>query len=736
MRKQRGHPDTTPFRLSDSPHERKILEVHSAVNSYQRFLEALDRSGLHYRELESGTRARFQTPGHNLRHANDFGGSVLYNGEQVALFFFDESDDEQTKERLLDELGLTWADLFDSPKGVRYDYGDGRFVHRSPEKSFKQSGNTKGTNLYGLASLAAPGPVYVVEGEKDATTAATVWGAAAVSQAQGADTSPAKADWTPLKGREVIIVADKDSKGEKRAYNVLTHLTGLTARPESVRIVHAAEGKDLTDHIAAGHTADDLVAVGEKVGRRRVKLVKAGSVKTEKVDWLIPEWIPANMLTLLAGREGIGKSTIACSWVAEFSNRGMKCAYLNSEDSRSFTVKPRLEAAGANLDNVFFIDVETESGADGHLRLPQDTDLLFRELSDQGVKFVILDAAKSSMDPKLDDYKDDHVRQFLEPLAAGADKHGVTIVGLAHFGKKEGTDTGRLLLGSIAWSQVARSVLAAAVDNDGKIIVTNAKANLARETVSREAAIVSRPVQLDDGSLTELGVIEWGEFTDTSATELLDRRDSNEGQDERSEIEAVVFDYLESCGGSAPAGDVLKVTRAAGLNDNAVKKARKKIGIKTERQGFGKGAKWVWAIDSTIGAIDSHIHERESMESMRESMGDVTPAPARSLAAERDSTGELFALNTPTVDAEDSHSHEREPKGINTPTAPHGDEIEATVLDALDTTRGQSTDQIQKHLTKQQLDQAGDFYTIIERLQMKGLIRINERGLYVRKETA
>lgn len=683
--------------------------MHSAVNSYQRFIEAVERAGLHYRESESGKRAQVQTPGHSDQ---DRGTSITYNGTQLLVYCHNGDTDE-----VLDALGMTTRDLFDSPSGVRYDYGDGRFVHRSPDKLFKQSGNTKGTNLYGLASLSTPGPVYVVEGEKDATTAATVWKAAAVSQAQGASTSPAKADWTPLKGREVIIVADKDSQGEKRAYNVLTHLTGMDSRPESVRIVHAAEGKDLSDHIAAGYTSDDLVAVGEKVGRRRVKLVKAGSVKTEKVDWLIPEWIPANMLTLLAGREGIGKSTIACSWVAEFSRAGMKCAYLNSEDSRSFTVKPRLQAAGANLDNVFFIDVETETGAEGHLRLPQDTDLLFRELSDQGVKFVILDAAKSSMDPKLDGYKDDHVRQFLEPLAAGADKYGVTIVGLAHFGKKEGSDTGRLLLGSIAWSQIARSVLAAAIDNDGRLIVTNTKANLARGIVSREASIVSQLVKLDDGDLTELGVIEWGEFTDTPATEFLEARESNDAQDERSEIEAVVFDYLESCGGSAPAGDVLKVTRAAGLNDNAVKKARKKIGVKTERRGFGKGAKWVWAIDSAIGAIDSHAREQESMESMRESMEAIAPATLPdSSDSERESTGELFALNTP------------EPS--------QGDDLEAAVLDSLDTTRGQSTDQIQKHLTRQQLDQAGDFYAIIERLQMKGLIRINERGLYVRKETA
>ncbi|WP_434826103.1 AAA family ATPase [Corynebacterium macclintockiae] len=597
-----------------------------------------------------------------------------------------------------------------------------------------------------------------MEGEKDANTAINVWGAAAVSQAQGASTSPAKADWAPLKGREVIIVADKDKQGEKRAYNVLTHLTGLADGPESVRIVQAAEGKDLSDHIAAEHGADELVAVGEKIGRRRVKLIKADSVKTEKVDWLIPEWIPAGMLTLLAGREGIGKSTIACSWVAEFSNRGMKCAYLNSEDSRSFTVKPRLQAAGANLDNVFFIDVETETGAEGHLCLPQDTNLLFRELADQGVKFVVLDAAKSSMDPKLDGYKDDHVRQFLEPLAAGADKYGITIVGLAHFGKKEGSDTGRLLLGSIAWSQIARSVLAAALDDEGRLIVTNTKANLARGIVSREASIVSRPLQLDDGSLTELGVIEWGEFTDTPATEFLEPRESNDVQDERSEIEAVVFDYLESCGGSAPAGEVLKATRAAGLNDNAVKKARKKIGVKTERRGFGKGAKWVWAIDSTIGAIDSHARERESMESMRESMTSSTPtAELESAKTSRDSRANAAqGVNNrgPTGSTGDMQGKHDGPTGqktqlghgphtgptaelftLNTHNSPQAN-LETSVLDALDTTRGQSTDQIQKHLTKKQLEKIGDFYTAIERLQTKGLIRINERGLYVRKETA
>ena len=52
----------------------------SAVNSYQRFLEAADVAGLHYRELESGKRAQVQTPGHSDQ---DRGTSITYNGKET-----------------------------------------------------------------------------------------------------------------------------------------------------------------------------------------------------------------------------------------------------------------------------------------------------------------------------------------------------------------------------------------------------------------------------------------------------------------------------------------------------------------------------------------------------------------------------------------------------------------------------------------------------------------------------
>lgn len=679
--------------------------------SFERVLNAVEDAGLHV-TYRNDTQASFQTPGHS---ANDRGASVTYNGKQTLIYCHNGDTDD-----VLNALGLTVRDLFDEENGARYDYGDGRIVCRDPKKVFKQLGNTKGTNLYGLDSLSNDGPVYVVEGEKDADTAAHVWHAAAVTQAQGASTGPERANWEPLADRDVVIIADNDAPGRKRADKVFTYLTGMSPRPKSIIIKTAKEGKDLSDHIAAGHTDDELVDQGAKITRRRVKLTPATSIKTETIDWVIDQWIPTGMLTLLAGREGIGKSTIACDWVSQLSKKGVKCAYLNSEDSRSYTVKPRLQAAGANLGNVFFIDVETETGNEGHLKLPQDTNLLFDELNHNGVKFVVLDAAKSSMDPKLDGYKDDHVRQFLEPLSAAADKYGITIVGLAHFGKAEGKDTGKLLLGSIAWSQIARSVLSAAMDDDGRLIVSNTKANLARGIVSREAHLVSRPVKLSDGTLTELGAIEWGEFTDTVATELLDRQ-ADEDADDRTAAEMWLEDYLTERG-PTPRPEVFKAAKKAGVaSEPTIKRAFKKLDGHSEPGGFPRTA--VWSLPSRIMPAEIKPRTRK---------GDPTEPTGDMQGKRNDPTGQLFQLDHPQESEPTERISRLDPRlGHVT------DETRAAVLDVLYDQFGQSPAVVKSSLTQDQIAEIGDLDNYLNTLADDGLIARDNKGKYLKpKETA
>ena len=98
---------------------------------------------------------------------------------------------------------------------------------------------------------------------------------------------------------------------------------------------------------------------------RKITLVPASSIAAERVEWLMDCWIPRRSLTLLAGREGLGKSTIACDIAAQ-ATRGeldnatpMNVIYLQTEDSRAMTVRPRLEAAGADLDATVHPSIQT-----------------------------------------------------------------------------------------------------------------------------------------------------------------------------------------------------------------------------------------------------------------------------------------------------------------------------------------------------------------------------------------
>lgn len=163
-----------------------------------------------------------------------------------------------TDTEVLAALNLTVKDLFD--ESTTYQYAGGAEVHRDTGKRFWQNGNKKDRNLFRVERLPDDRtiPVLVVEGEKDANSASYLDGVFAVSPRQGSSTDPSRYDWSPLKGRPVIVVADSDDQGIAHARRVADLLTNVA---ESVKVVQAAEGKDFTDHVQNGHTVAELVAV-------------------------------------------------------------------------------------------------------------------------------------------------------------------------------------------------------------------------------------------------------------------------------------------------------------------------------------------------------------------------------------------------------------------------------------------------------------------------------------------
>lgn len=159
-------------------------------------------------------------------------------------------------EDIVASLGLTMSDLYDSPRGQSYVYPDGRIVDRSPRKKFRQRGDTKGKSLFRVDKLGFDAStVYVVEGEKDVFAVESV-GGTAVCSAMGAGKAHL-ADWTPLQGFDVIIVADRDEPGRDHAAVIAGLLRDIA---KTVRIVESAVGKDVSDHLAAGKKLDELTA--------------------------------------------------------------------------------------------------------------------------------------------------------------------------------------------------------------------------------------------------------------------------------------------------------------------------------------------------------------------------------------------------------------------------------------------------------------------------------------------
>lgn len=579
----------------------------SRGNAYERLVSALLEYGCTVDD--KGDHGSASTPGHS---AADRATTFRRSADGVLIYCHNADRDQ-----VLAELGLSMADLFDSPR-TRYEYPDGRIVERryrdDGRKAFHQSGKKTGTALFGSDRLPDNRgvPVLVVEGEKDVIAAESV-GAFAVSQAQGANTSPDKADWSPLRGRPVLVVADKDGPGRERAEKVAAHLAGIAAR---VTITQARDGNDLADHVAAGHDVGDLVVVGEVRPPRRLVVTRGSEVKTQRVRWVDEDWMPVGSLVLLAGREGLGKSTIACEKCArvtrgqlegEWFGQPRNVLYLHTEDAREFTVAPRLIAAGADMDRVLFVDVQTEHTDTGTLILPADVAALEELVAEHSVSLIVLDAATSAMSSELSGKDDRQVRQFLEPLAQLAARRDCVVLGLCHFGKRDGNDTGKLILGSIAWSQVARSVLSVAKDDDsGNLVVTNTKGNLAPRIRSMEAVIESATVATDDGP-ADVGVLRWLGESDRDARDLLAGPEATDAED-RTEAEAWLEDYLTEHGRS-PAKSVKADARKAGISEATIKRAAKSLGVVYDVAGFPRTSHWSLPMQSAQSDHGSPTHE-------------------------------------------------------------------------------------------------------------------------------
>ena len=146
---------------------------------------------------------------------------------------------------------------------VRYETADGKtfcpWTHRAGR--WRPLAYPAPRPLYNLAALAQrpTAPVLIVEGEKcaDAATAALA-AYACVTWAGGAN-AVKTADWTSLKGREVIIWPDADAPGKAAAAKLAERLLPIATSVRLINPSDQSDGWDIADAIAEGWTAKQLI---------------------------------------------------------------------------------------------------------------------------------------------------------------------------------------------------------------------------------------------------------------------------------------------------------------------------------------------------------------------------------------------------------------------------------------------------------------------------------------------
>lgn len=266
----------------------------------------------------------------------------------------------------------------------------------------------------------------------------------------------------------------------------------------------------------------------------RLRLTPASAFPVRGVKWVWDNRMPVGALTLIPGREGVGKSTFL-AWLAAVITRGelpglyygipKSVLYSASEDAWEYTIAPRMLAAGADMDRVFRIDAQLEGDGYGGVVLPRDCGELVDASRSVDAAALMCDPIISLVDEKLNSFKSQELRKALEPLTSAAEQAGICIPALVHFNKGQSSDVGTLISGARAWVEVARAVIAIGRDKEAEdytCVVSQTKNNLGvGDLPNLTYTIDSHQLPTDDGEMTSVGRLRWTGETDRGVEDLL-----------------------------------------------------------------------------------------------------------------------------------------------------------------------------------------------------------------------
>jgi hypothetical protein len=333
---------------------------------------------------------------------------------------------------------------------------------------------------------------------------------------------------------------------------------------------------------------------------RSIVTTSLAEVQAEPVDWLWPKYVPLGKLTILDGDPGVGKSSFTLDLAARVTrgrpmpdeSPGIQGAVLllTTEDGLADTVRPRLEAMGADVTAVHAVcELATDTGA-RLLRIPDDIPVLRAQIERHQARLVIIDPLIQYLSGSVNTWHDQHVRLALAPLAALADDTGAAVVLVRHLNKKQGLSALQRGGGSIGLIAQARLglLIAPGPGDPGQRFLAATKSNVG----PLPPALRFHFEQAGNG----VARIVWDGPSDLSADQLLSGPDQPDSALQRAK------DFLEDhlSDGPVPAIDVKAAAREAGISERTLRRASQAIPVRSHKVGRpGEAGHWEWSLSPT-----------------------------------------------------------------------------------------------------------------------------------------
>jgi AAA domain len=344
----------------------------------------------------------------------------------------------------------------------------------------------------------------------------------------------------------------------------------------------------------------------------------ASEIEAEPIEWLWRERIAVRKLTIIDGDPGTGKSTLTIDLAARVSTgrpfpdggecRLGKAILVTAEDGPADTIRPRLEAAGADLSRVVVMSPALSAGSGGILELPKDVARLEETVMRVRATLMVLDPFSAFLGGDVDSYKDQDIRKVTTILAALAENCSCAVILIRHLGKSEKSSVLYRGLGSIGAIAAARSAFVVASDptdssDSERRVFCPTKSNLSRLPSALGFKLIA-------DSERQVARVDWlAEPVPITADELLAGSDLKQ---ERGLAHAVKLLTEQLAEGPKPTVEIDRAAEAAHISQRTLQRARSSMGIQSEKLSGALNNGWFLALPACrrCGTDSGSPHEQ------------------------------------------------------------------------------------------------------------------------------